>query len=76
MITIVSDVFMPPTIKKLTGDTGFGYAPARPSVSSSRTVHARVSKFQIYRFLMGKYLTQFSCPSSLSFWSNAPLNKI
>ena len=67
---------MPPTSKKLTGHIGFGLS-VRPSVRLSKTVHARVLKFHIW-IPHGKIFDArfFSCPSYLSFWSYAPLNKI
>ena len=40
-------VIMPPTSKKLMGHIGFGLCMC-PSVSSSRTMHARVLKFHIW----------------------------
>ena len=43
---ILGYFFMPPTSKKLTGHIGFGLS-IHPSVGS-RTVHARVLKFQIW----------------------------
>ena len=48
---ILENLIMPPTSKKLTGHIGFVLcvrASVRPSVRSSRTVHARVLKFHIW----------------------------
>ena len=64
-------LFMPPTSKKLMGHIGFGLCVHL--FDRLRTVHAMVSKFHIYGFLVEKYLTHFSY---LPFWSYASLKKI
>ena len=46
-ITYIIIIIIPPTSKKLTGHIGIGLS-VRPSVRSSRTVHARVLKFYIW----------------------------
>ena len=68
-------LFMPPTLKKLRENIGFGLS-VRASVRSSKTVHARVLKFHIW-IPHGKIVDArfFSCPSYLLFWSYAPLKK-
>ena len=45
--TLSNCVFMPPTSKELREHIGFGLC-FRPSVRSSKTVHARVLKFHIW----------------------------
>ena len=71
--TLDCAIFMPPTSKKLTGHIDFGLS-VRPSIRSSRTVHARVLIFHTwvphekqswYTFLFLYVLSPFLelCPS-------------
>ena len=68
-------LIMPPTSKTLIGHIGFGLS-VHVSVSSSRTVHARVLKFHIW--IPHRKIADtcfFSCLSYHPFWSYAPLEK-
>ena len=71
----------PQFLRSWWGILASGCPSLRPSVRSSRTVHAKVLKFWnfvpgVYGFLMkNSWHTFSSCPSYIPFWSYAPLNK-